>query len=257
MVPEPVSQLPQPYYLNRCTVGVAMAIPSAVEYAVAAAALAGLGTTYPYVATALGYRTSDNGLAYILTLMGLGIWNGMLALQVVDPRLMVDQFFRALAILGALLAGLGWYLFAGTASSTRDLPARGLLFAVTSVAVGIDIVVALTTPIHEFYWRIPATAPTDQVFAAFDPQLGYVIHTVFLALLFALGTTLFSDVWVEGRDDEYVRAYTVVGTLTVVAILGSNLLVAGGFTVASIVAVGLTTIAWVQARRGDVGFAWF
>lgn len=234
-----------------------MAISRWLQYAVAVAALGGLGTTYPYVATALEYRASDNGLAYILTLMGLGIWNGMLALQLVDSRIMVDQFFHAMAILGALLAGLGWFLFAGTASATRDLPGAGLLYGIAAVAVGLDVVVALTTPIHDLYWLLPVAVSPDQTFAAFEPQIGYVIHSLFLALLFALGTALFADVWATGNDDEYVRAYTVVGIITVVAILGSNLLVPGGFTVASIVAVGLSTIAWVQARRGDVGFAWF
>lgn len=227
-----------------------------LEYVVALGALAGLATTYPYVATALDFRASDNGLAYILTLMGLGVWNGMVAIQVIDPRPMVDLFFYAIAILGALLAGLGWFLFAGTASSTRDLPGGQFLYGVASVAVGIDVVVALTTPVHDLYWRSTSMVPAGGMFAPFEPDAGYVVHTVFLALLFAAGTALFADVWARGEADQYVRAYTVMGTVTVLAILASNLLVPGGFTVASIAAVGLTTAVWVQARRGDVGLTW-
>lgn len=233
-----------------------MAVSQQLQTLVGLAGLGGALTTYPYVSTAIGYRNRDNGLAYLLMLMGIGIWNGMLAVQVIDSRFLIDQFFYALSILGALIAGLGWFLFASTASSTRDIPHSGPVYGVVSILVGLDIVLALTAPVHDVYWADPALIPAVSGFAVVSPRLGYWLHTAFLAGLFGVGTLLFVDAWMDGKGDQYVRAYSVLGIVTVVAILASNILAPGGLTVAPFVAVGLNTVIWVQARRGEVGIPW-
>ena len=50
-------------------------------------------TTYPYLATGIAYRDRDNGLSYILFLMGVAVWNGLFAAQALDPRPIVKGFF--------------------------------------------------------------------------------------------------------------------------------------------------------------------
>lgn len=217
-----------------------------------ASALASL-TAFPYVATAIAYRRRDNGLAYILLALGVGVWNGMVAAQALSADPLVGTFFLALSIVGALLAGLGWFLFAGTASSTPLVPNQRLLYGGAAVLVGIDIAVAVTAPVHDFYW-VPVAATAEATpFVAVAPRLGYWLHTQLLLVLFLAGTVLFAGAWRGGTGLPYSRAYTVGGAATVVAILGSGVLAPGGLTVAPLAAAGLATIGWLQASRGRVG----
>lgn len=44
--------------------------------------------------------------------------------------------------------------------------------------------------------------------------------------------------------------YTIAGALTVLAILGSNIVVAGGTSIAPLTAASLTTVGWIQANHG-------
>lgn len=202
---------------------------------------------YPWVATAIDYRRRDNGLAYILLVLGVGVWNGMVAVQVVAGAPLVKSFFVALANVGALLAGLGWFLFAGTASSTSAVPNERLLYGAAAVLVGLDIAVAVTAPVHGLYWGVPATA--DAAFVAVAPRPGYWLHTGLLLLLFGAGTGLFGSAWRSGTNVTYSRAYAIGGTVTVLAVLASNALAPGGLTAAPLAAAGLATLGWVQARR--------
>ncbi|GAA1341022.1 hypothetical protein GCM10009647_084600 [Streptomyces sanglieri] len=80
-----------------------------------------------------------------------------------------------------------------------------------------------------------------------SPHVGYWLHTMLLATLFAAGTLLFARAWAAGRDVTYTRAYTLAGTLTVVAVLGSNIVQPGNHTIAPLAAATLTTIGWIQA----------
>ncbi|MDX1745487.1 MAG: histidine kinase N-terminal 7TM domain-containing protein [Halobacteriales archaeon] len=205
---------------------------------------------YPYITTALPYRQRDNGLAYILLVLGMALWNGMAIAQLLSPRLEVKAFFLSLAIVGALQAGLGWFLFAGTASSTPEVPYQRILYGGAAMLIGIDIVLAMTSPVHTVYWVLPeATSPG---FAVIVPRPAYWLHTLLLVGLFAAGVILFGIAWREGVNVGYTRAYTLIGALLVVAILASNVLTPGGLSVAPQLAFSLATIGWLQANRGGV-----
>lgn len=217
----------------------------------ALSALASLAV-YPFVATAIAYRRRDNGLAYILLVLGVGVWNGMFAVRLFAAEPLVRTFFLALALVGALLAGLGWFLFAATASSTPVVPNERAVFGAAAVLVGIDITLAVTAPVHDFFWVAVSTPGASPTVASVAPRLGYWLHTVLLVLLFGAGTALFSTAWRAGEQVRYSRAYTVAGAVTVGAIVGSNVLAPGGLTVAPLAAASLSTIGWVQALRGRV-----
>lgn len=204
-------------------------------------------TVYPYTATAIAYRGSDNGLAYILFVLGVGIWNAMFAAQLLDPDPVVKGFFLSLSVVGASLAGLGWFLFAGTASMTAGFPKTQSAYGGLAFLVGINIALVITNPAHGLYWTIPSDAAT---LVAIDPNPLYWIHTLFLAALFGAGTALFAEAWKTGIKVPYSRGYTIAGAITVLAIVGSNVLTPGGASVAPLIAASLTTIGWLQATRG-------
>lgn len=226
-----------------------MALPPAAWALVAGSALAAV-STYPFAATAIAYRRRDNGLAYILMVLGVGVWNGMFVAQLLSDQALVQTFFLALAIVGGLLGGLGWFLFAGTASSTPLVPNERAVYGGVAVLVGVDIALAVTAPVHSFYW-VPATG-TPSSFVVIAPRIGYWLHTQLMFLLFAGGTYLFARAWQEGRSVEYARAYAVAGTATVFAITASNVFTPGGLSIGPVMAMSLTTIGWIQARRGRV-----
>ncbi len=205
--------------------------------------------TYPFVATAISYRRSDNGLAYILFVIGIGLWNGMFAAQLLDPNALVKGFFFALAAVGASLAALGWFLFAATASSTRRVPRRGPVYGAAAVLVGVDISLIITAPVHDLYWAIPAGA-TPSAFAVIVPAVGYWLHTLLLVVLFAAGTVLFGFAWEAGTTVRFTRAYAVAGAATAAAVAASNVVFLGGGSFAPLVAAALTTVGWVQADDG-------
>lgn len=206
-------------------------------------------TTYPYLATAIAYRNRDNGLSYIMFLMGIAVWNGMVAAQVLDPRPIVKGFFFSIATLGALLAGLGWLLFASTASSTPLLPRRRLVYRAVALLVGTDIALAITTPAHSLYWNVPADPAASMAFTVIVPHFGYWLHTALLTALFGAGALLFGIAWRNGTDVQYTRVYAVAGFATAAAILGSNVLLPGTASIAPLIGGSLSTIGWVQARQ--------
>lgn len=223
---------------------------SPVAWALTVASVLAALSTYPFVATAIAYRRRDNGLSYILLVLGVGVWNGMFAAQVLSTRPLIQTFFLALAIVGGLLAGLGWFMFAGTASSTPLVPNQRLLFGGAALLVGVDVALAVTAPVHELYW-VPRTAPAA-AYGIVEPRLGYWLHTQLVLLLFAAGTVLFAAAWNEGSGLPYSRAYAVAGTATSMAVVGSNALAPGGLPVAPLAAASLTTIGWLQAYRGRI-----
>ncbi|ELY91419.1 histidine kinase N-terminal 7TM domain-containing protein [Natrinema altunense] len=206
-------------------------------------------TTYPYLATAIAYRDRDNGLSYIVFLMGVAVWNGLFAAQVIDPRPIVKGFFFSIATLGAILAGVGWLLFASTASSTPLLPYQGAVYRFVALLAGLEIALAITNPAHALYWEIAGSSPDILAFTVIEPNVGYWLHTAFLVALFGAGTILFGLAWRRGTDVRYTRSYAMVGAATTVAIVGSNVFVAGTASVAPLAAGSLTTIGWVQAQQ--------
>lgn len=206
-------------------------------------------TVYPYTATAIAYRGSDNGLAYILFVMGVGIWNAMFAAQLLDADPTVKGFFLTLSVVGASLAGLGWFLFAATASSTIEVSNSRLAYGIAALLAGLDISLVMTNPAHERYWELLSTGGASP-FVAIDPNPLYWFHALFLVALFAAGSALFAEAWHTGIKPEYSRAYTIAGAVTILAIVGSDVVAPGGASIAPIVAASLTTIGWLQATRG-------
>lgn len=221
-----------------------------VPLLLAGAALTVAVSTVPFSLTAIDYRRRDNGLAYLLLVAGVGVWNAMFVAQLLSPEPLVQVFFLALSMVGSVLAGLGWLLFATTASSTANSLTRREVYAASGVLGGLDIVLAVTSPVHTFYWQIEPFASISPEFAVIVPGLGYWFHTGLLVLLFGAGTALFADSVRNRPGDRYVRAYVVTGTATTLAILGSNAMAPGGLGVAPIVGATLTTAGWLQATRG-------
>jgi hypothetical protein len=221
-----------------------------ISLVLAVCAIGGVLTTIPFGLAAINYRQRDNGLAFLLLVAGVGVWNLMFVAQLLSPDPIIGSFFLALSVVGAVQSGLGWLLFASTASSTINVLRRRDIYAAVSILSGIDIVLAVTAPVHTFYWEIPSASAGAQTCAAVQPELGYWLHTGLLVVLFGAGTALFTETWVNQPESAYPRAYTIAGSLTIVAIIGGNLIAPGGFGVASIIAVSLTSIGWLQASRG-------
>lgn len=218
-----------------------------VELVLLAAATLGVATTYLFVATAIEYRHRDNGLAYILFVLGVGVWNGTFAAQLVATDQTVEGFFLSLSLVGALLAALGWFLFAATASSTPELPARRPVFGAAAVLVGLGIALAMTTPIHDLYWQFDSAG--GSAVGPADFAVGYWLHTALIAGLFGAGGGLFAAAWREGVGGRYARWYALLGALAVPAVVASNVLFAGALTVGPVVALALGTVGWLQAKR--------
>ena len=231
-----------------------MAVPAVVSFVLATGAILAALTTYPYAATAITYRHRDNGLAFLLLVLGVGVWNGMVAAQLLVPDQQVKGFFLALGAVGGLLAALGWFLFAATASSTPDVENTWLIYAAASLA-GIDVTLAMTAPAHDLYWVLPDAPGVTPGFAAIVPGVGYWLHGALLVSLFLGGSVLFGRAWRAGRSVTYTRGYAIAGVVTAIAVVAGSLLTAGGVSLGSLFAVSLTTIGWVQARRGE-GFDW-
>jgi hypothetical protein len=226
-----------------------MAAIAPLTAALAALAVVAVVTTVPYALTAIDYRRRDNGLAYLLFVSGVGVWNAMFAVQLLAPEPAVKVFFLALSVVGAVLAGLGWFLFASTASSTSQRFNRQSIYVTASVLGGLDIALAVTAPVHDFYWV--AVSGGGYEFATITPGVGYWLHTALLAVLFGVGAWLFRQAWRQGINVEFSRMYAVVGAVVVLAIVGSNVLWPGGRGIAPLAAASLMTIGWFQATRGE------
>jgi len=201
-------------------------------------------STYPYLATAITYRRRDNGLAYIVFIMGVGIWNGTFAAQV--P--FVEAYFLSLSMVGALLAGLGWFLFASTAGSTPRVPRHRSVYGALGAVIGASIALAGTTPVHSTYWH-STVSPGPVPFATVVPAVGYWVYTLLLVGLFGSGTLLFAVAWRRRVDVVYTRVYAAVGAVACVSLVASNVLLPGGATLAPLAAGCLSTTGWIQAQR--------
>lgn len=204
-------------------------------------------STIPYGAVAISYRHRDNGLAYILLLAGLGVWNAMSLTHILSPDPLVKGFFLALSVVGAVLTGLGWFLFASTGSGTDDLFDLRAIYGLVAVLGGLDIALAISAPLHTVYWTVHVSSPQAPATVSITPGLGYWLHTGLLVLLFGLGFVLFVRAWRRGTYVPYSRAYSLACAGTILAILGSNLVFPGAIGVASITATSLSTIGWLQA----------
>lgn len=207
-----------------------------------------VASTVPYAMTAIDYRRRDNGLAYLLFVTGVGVWNAMIVAQLLAPEPTVKVFFLALSVVGAVQAGLGWFLFAATASSTDPRFDRPWIYGAVSVLGGIDIALAVIAPVHDFYW-VDATGGLYE-FATVTPAVGYWFHTALLAGLFAAGGWLFVDALRRGTNVTYTRWYVVGAVATAGTVVGSSVVAPGGLGVDAIVVASLTTVGWLQASRG-------
>lgn len=208
-------------------------------------------STIPFMIAAIGYRQRDNGLAYLLLVSGVGVWNAMFVAQLLTNEPLIQVFFLSLSVVGAVQAGLGFFLFATTASSTPTYLNRRYIYGLVGILGGLDIILAVTAPVHQVYWALePGTTGTIG-FASVAPSIGYWFHTVLLVGLFGAGVILFNDAWRDYPTDPYFRAYVIAGTVTIGGIVGSSIAAPGGLGVGSILAVSLTAIGWLQASRGD------
>lgn len=222
-----------------------------VAGALVAGALAVTISSVPFLLTGLDYRQRDNGLAYILLVTGVGTWNGLFVAQLLTDDPTVKTYFFSLSIVGTVLAGLGWLLFAATASSTPYVLDRRGVYGLAAVLAGLDVALAVTAPVHSFYWDPESVGADALGFALIDPAPGYWLHMFLLILLFGAGAALFAITWSRGAPSPYPMAYTLAGTATFVLFAAGTVLAPGGFGVAPIVAGSLTTIGWIQATRGD------
>lgn len=227
----------------------------AIHWLLTVLSLAVVLSTIPYALVGIEYRNRDNGLAFLVFVIGLGVWNGMVVAQLLssDPR--VKVFFLGLSVVGAVLAGLGWFLFASTAGITSGVLARRDVYTVVALLGGIDIVFAVTTPVHTLYWLPAGLQGPMSGLAAVDLRAGYWLHTLLLTGLFLAGTALFWQSWRTGSDSPYPRIYTIAGLATVGVLLGSNALVPLGLGIAPVVAASLSTTGWFQASR-EQPFEW-
>lgn len=223
-----------------------------VPRVLAGLALLVIVSTIPYLLTAIRFRRRDNGLAFILLILGLATWNGMFVGQLLTTDPLVAMFYLGQSVVGAVLTGLGWFLFATTASGTSNVLSRTDVYATVGILGGLDIAVAVMAPMHSLYWQLDPAPTASAAFAAVLPSVGYWLHTLLLVALFGAGTVLFADAWSRDMYVRYSRAYTVLGGVTVIAILGSNVLAPGGLGVGSLAAGSLTTTGWLQASRGQV-----
>lgn len=124
-----------------------MAAIEPVNLALAVAAIAVIILTVAYAISVMGYRERDNGPAYLLLVAGVGIWNAMLVAQLLSTEPWTKAFFLVLSIVGVVQAGLGFFLFANTASGTPSYLSRRDIYATFSVLAGLNIVFAVTTPV--------------------------------------------------------------------------------------------------------------
>lgn len=232
-----------------------MAIIEPLELILAIAGIGVILTTLPYTMAAIEYRDRDNGLAFLLLISGVGVWNLMFVAQLLTTRPIIQVFFLALSVVGAVQSGLGFFLFATTASSTPNYLSRRDLYAVLSILGGLTIVLAITAPLHRFYWSVGPIQASRLHFAVVEPAVGYWLHTGLLVILFGGGMLLFREAHRKNPTNPYSLAYVVAGFATIIAIIGSNFFAPGGLGVGSISAVGLTSVGWLQASRGEP-FAW-
>jgi hypothetical protein len=117
--------------------------------------------------------------------------------------------------------------------------------------VGADISLLVTNPVHGWFWQ-PPPAAGPATFAAVDPTVGYWVHSLLVVTLFLAGMLLFGAAWEGGHRPRYAAGYTIGALVTAVAVIGGNVAAPGGWTVAPLVAVWLTSVGWVQAQRGAV-----
>lgn len=212
-------------------------------------------STIPYALVGIEYRNRDNGLAYLLFVIGLGVWNGMIFAQLLSPDQVVKVFFLGLSIVGAVLAALGWFLFASTAGVTAGIFARRDVYTVVAILGGLDVILAVTTPMHSFYWYPLAVQETTLGFAAVELTVGYWLHTILLTVLFLGGTGLFWQSWRTGSISPYPPIYTVAGVATGTAVVGAVAFAPIGFGIAPLMAASLSTTGWFQASR-EQPFQW-
>lgn len=217
----------------------------------AIAALAVVLSTLPYSLIGIEYRDRDNGLAYLLFVIGLGIWSAMTFAQLLSTNPQVKGFFLGLAVVGAVQCGLGWFLFASTASVSADIFRRRAVYAGVGILGGLDIIFAVSTPVHPFYWNSALIDVGPSGFAAVEPAIGYWLHTALLVFLFGAGTAIFWIAWRDDSDAGFPRAYAFAGVAVVVIVGGSNVLSPGGLGVSAVAVASLSTIGWFQASRGE------
>lgn len=212
------------------------------------AGLASLVAVGPGLRTAIAHRESDNGLSFGVLAIGVAIWGGAAAFRPFTQEPMTQAYFFLLSLVGASVAGLGWFLFASTAHSTPATLGRPAVYAGVALVVGANVGLVVTTPIHGLYWGGVAEITTAFGTNAVLPTTGYWAHTLLVAGLFAAGTWLFARSEAPPRDRRYALAYAGCAAASALGVVGSNVAVPGSEVVTPVVAAGLIAVGVAQAR---------
>lgn len=216
--------------------------------AAAFGAFAALVAVGPGLRTAIAHRESDNGLSFGVLAIGVAIWSGTAAFRPFAPEPMTQAYFFLLSLVGASVAGLGWFLFASTAHSTPSTLSRPPVYAAVALVVGVDVGLVVTTPVHGLYWG--GLAETTTVFGttAVVATAGYWAHTLLVAGLFTAGVWLFARSRGPRRDRRCALAYAGNAAAVTLAVVASNVAAPGSGAAAPVLASGLLVVGVVQAR---------
>lgn len=220
----------------------AVSVGSVLVGIVAAGVAAG-----PGIRTALSHRGSDNGLAFGLLAGGVVIWTLTGVGQLLAHEPLIQTYFLLLSLIGASVTSLGWFLFASTARSTPTQLSQRLIYLGVALAVGLNVGLIVTIPIHELYWRGLADAASmgEPSLRAVAP--GYWIHTLLIAGLCLAGSWLFANAMGTHQDRIHGVAYASCGIAVTVSILMGNVTTPGSGMLAPILAAGLVCIGIRQA----------
>ncbi|VTT85989.1 hypothetical protein DM2_2027 [Halorubrum sp. DM2] len=211
-------------------------------------AVASLVAVGPGLRTAIAHRESDNGLSFGVLAIGVAIWGGTAAFRPFSPEPMTQAYFYLLSLVGASVAGLGWFLFASTAHSTPATLSHPAVYAGVALVVGANVGLVVTTPIHGVYWDGIAETATAFGTNAVVPTTAYWAHTLLVAGLFAAGVWLFARSRGSRRDRRFARAYAGCAAAVALGVVGSNVAVPGSGAATPVVASGLLVVGVVQAR---------
>lgn len=211
--------------------------------------LAAVAAGGPGILTAISHRESDNGLSFGILAVGITMWNVTAVSQLLAQETIVQAYFFLLSLVGASVAALGWFLFASTASSTPEILSQRAVYSFVALAVGLNVGLVVTIPMHNLYWSGLLDSPSLFGTAFIVAGTSYWLHTFLVAGLFLTGGWLFAKSNGSQQDRSHGLAYAVCGITVTVTILMSNSMTPGTGILAPILASGLVCIGVVQSYR--------
>lgn len=218
-------------------------------FGVVLGAVAAIAAGGPGIWMAITHRESDNGISFGVLALGVVIWNVACVFQLLTQEAIVQTYFLILSLVGASVTGLGWFLFASTARSTSDVLSLRSIYVFIALAVGLNIGLVVTTPLHELYWSGLSDTTTAFGTTTIVPTTSYWLQTFLVAGLFLAGVWLFAKSNGSRQDRSHGLAYALCGICVTVIVLMSNLMTPGTGILAPVLASGLVSIGIVQAHR--------